>query len=104
MLENFGAVVDGCWRRQAVRDGSRGWRRRETGKIMTARIVSREQAVLVARCMLARVGVLAGLAGQFRAATYLVDQAAPGAADTKPGTEEKRCKTVAFVAMPRPLR
>ena len=54
--------------------------------------------------MLARVGVLAGLAGQFRAATYLVDQAAPGAADTKPGTEEKRCKTVAFVAMPRPLR
>jgi hypothetical protein len=32
--------------------------------------------------------------GQVRAATYVVDQAAPGAADTNPGTEEKPFKTV----------
>jgi hypothetical protein len=40
------------------------------------------------------VGVLAGLAGHVRAATYVVDQAAPGTADTNPGTEEKPFKTV----------
>jgi hypothetical protein len=44
------------------------------------------------------VGVLAGLAGQVRAATYVVDQAAPGAADTNPGTEEKPFKTVQHAA------
>jgi Protein of unknown function (DUF1565) len=54
--------------------------------------------VLVARCMLACVGVLAGLAGQLRASTYVVDQAAPGAADTNPGTEEKPFKTVQHAA------
>jgi hypothetical protein len=43
---------------------------------------------------LACVGVLAGLAGHVRAATYVVDQAAPGTADTNPGTEEKPFKTV----------
>ena len=31
---------------------------------------------------------------QGRAATYVVDQAAPGAADTNPGTEDKPFKTV----------
>ena len=50
--------------------------------------------VLVARCMLACVGVLASLAGHVRAATYVVDQAVPGTADTNPGTEEKPFKTV----------
>ena len=48
--------------------------------------------------MLACVGVLAGLAGQVRAATYVVDQAAPGAADTNPGTEEKPFKTIQHAA------
>jgi hypothetical protein len=38
--------------------------------------------------------MLAGLTGQVVAATYVVDQAAPGAADTNPGTEEKPFKTV----------
>ena len=32
--------------------------------------------------------------GYVRTATYMVDQAAPGAADTNPGTEEKPFKTV----------
>ena len=36
--------------------------------------------------------------GQARAATYVVDQAAPGAADTNPGTEEKPFKTVQHAA------
>jgi hypothetical protein len=48
--------------------------------------------------MLACVGVLAGLAGQVVAATYVVDQAASGAADTNPGTEEKPFKTVQHAA------
>jgi hypothetical protein len=48
--------------------------------------------------MLACVGVLAGLTGQAVAATYVVDQAAPGAADTNPGTEEKPFKTVQHAA------
>jgi hypothetical protein len=43
---------------------------------------------------LACLGVLAGMAGPARAATLVVDQAAPGAADTNPGTEEKPFKTV----------
>jgi preprotein translocase subunit YajC len=34
------------------------------------------------------------MAGHVRAATYVVDQAAPGAADTNPGTEEKPFKSV----------
>jgi hypothetical protein len=48
--------------------------------------------------MLVCVGVLAGMAGHVRAATYVVDQAAPGAADTNPGTEEKPFKTVQHAA------
>jgi hypothetical protein len=58
----------------------------------------REHVVLVARCMWACVGVWAGLAGQVRAATYVVDQAAPGAADTNPGAEEKPFKTIQHAA------
>jgi hypothetical protein len=50
--------------------------------------------VRVARCLLVCAGVLAGMAGQVRAATYVVDQAASGAADTNPGTEERPFKTV----------
>ena len=65
---------------------------------MRTRIVPRAHVVLVARCILTCVGVLAGLAGQVRAATYVVDQAAPGAADTNPGTEEKPFKTVQHAA------
>jgi hypothetical protein len=53
-----------------------------------------EHTVLVARCMLACVGMLAGPVRQVWAATYVVDQAAPGAADTNMGTEEKPFKTV----------
>ena len=41
--------------------------------------------------MLTCLGVLAGTTGQARAATCAVDQAAPGAADTNPGTEAKAC-------------
>jgi hypothetical protein len=44
--------------------------------------------------MLTCVVVLAGTAGPVCAATYVVDQAAPGAADTNPGTEDKPFKTV----------
>ena len=57
-------------------------------------MVMREHVVLAARSMLACVAVLAGMAGQMRAATYVVDQATPGAADTNLGTEEKPFKTV----------
>jgi hypothetical protein len=48
--------------------------------------------------MLACVCVLAGMAGQVRAATYVVDPAAPGAADTNPGTEQMPFKTVQHAA------
>ncbi len=37
-------------------------------------------------------------AGRARAASYVVDQAAPGAADTNPGTEEKPFKTLQHAA------
>lgn len=43
-------------------------------------------------------GVLAGMAGPVRAATWMVDQAAAGAADTNPGTEDKPFKTVQHAA------
>src|ERR1017187_10786950 len=36
--------------------------------------------------------------GQARAATYVVDQAAPGAADTNAGTEERPFKTIGHAA------
>jgi hypothetical protein len=48
--------------------------------------------------MLTCVVVLAGMSGQVLAATYVVDQAAPGAADTNPGTEDKPFKTVQHAA------
>jgi len=54
--------------------------------------------VRVARCVLACVGLLAGMAGPVRAATHVVDQTAPRAADTNPGTEEKPFKTVQHAA------
>ena len=44
------------------------------------------------------MSLLAGLAGQVQAATYVVDRAAPGAADTNAGTEEKPFKTVQHAA------
>jgi hypothetical protein len=48
--------------------------------------------------MLTCAGVSAGMAGQVLAATYVVDQAAPGAADTNPGTEDQPFKTVQHAA------
>ena len=54
----------------------------------------REHVVLVARCMVVCTGVWAGMTGQVRAAAYVVDPAAPGAADTDPGTEAKPVQTV----------
>jgi hypothetical protein len=44
------------------------------------------------------MSLLAGLAGQVQAATYVVDRAAPGAADTNAGIEEKPFKTVQHAA------
>ena len=57
-------------------------------------MVSHEQTVIVARCILACVCVLASMVGQVRAVAYVVDRAAPGAADTNPGTEQMPFKTV----------
>jgi len=61
--------------------------------------------MLVAKLSVMVVGVIpvcmvwaVGAPGQARAATYVVDQAAPGAADTNPGTEEKPWKTVQHAA------
>jgi hypothetical protein len=61
-------------------------------------MVTRKHVVLIARCLLACAGVLAGMAGRLGAATYVVDQAAPGTADTNPGTEEKPFRTVQHAA------
>jgi hypothetical protein len=47
----------------------------------------RRPEVLAAHCLWVCVGVLVGMAGQVQAVTYVVDNAAPGAADTNPGTE-----------------
>lgn len=54
------------------------------------------QRSLPAAASLIPVIVLCGAmaAGQVRAATYVVDQAAPDAADTNPGTEEKPFRTI----------
>jgi hypothetical protein len=62
--------------------------------------VQRGGRKMLRRCMLVLmcVGVLAGMAGNTWAATYVVDQAAPGATDTNPGTEEKPFKTVQHAA------
>jgi len=56
--------------------------------------------MLLQRMLLVRtcVGVLAVMAGSVRAATYVVDQAVPGAADTNPGTGEMPFKTVQHAA------
>jgi len=58
-------------------------------------MIPREHVVLLARYMLVGLGVLAG---QVVAAPYVVDQAASGADDTNPGTEEKPFKTVQHAA------
>ncbi len=65
---------------------------------MKTKTVPRKRMVLIARCLLACVGMLNGMAGQVRAATYVVDKAAPGAADTNLGTEDKPFKTVQHAA------
>jgi hypothetical protein len=61
--------------------------------------------MVVAKRMVVAVGVAlvcvalsVGAAGPAPAATYVVDQAAPGAADTNAGTEEKPFKTVQHAA------
>jgi pectin methylesterase-like acyl-CoA thioesterase len=72
--------------------------KKHTTRIRRARMATREHLVLVTCCMLTGVGVLAGMAGQVRASMYVVDQAAPGAADTNPGTEDKPFKTVQHAA------
>src|SRR5271165_3840734 len=64
------------------------------GDIRRTRVVLRIHAALVAGCMALCCAVLAGTVGQARAAIYVVDPAAFGAADTNPGTEQKPFKTV----------
>ncbi|MCF7974118.1 MAG: DUF1565 domain-containing protein [Phycisphaerae bacterium] len=61
-------------------------------------MVPRESVDLSARSMLACLGMLACMAGQVTAALYVVDQAAPGAADTNPGTEQRPFMTVQHAA------
>ncbi len=57
-----------------------------------------KQVVLVASCVVLCFSGLAGTLRQGRAAVYVVDSAAPGAADANPGTEEKPFKTVQHAA------
>lgn len=64
----------------------------------TARRVPRRFVLWFARWLLACAGVLAVTAVPVRAATYVVDQAAPAAADTNPGTEERPFRTVQHAA------
>ena len=54
----------------------------------------RKYLILVASCTGLCWAGLAGTAGQARAAVYVVDSAAPAAADTNPGSEEKPLRTV----------
>src|SRR5580658_10199102 len=61
---------------------------------MKTRMIPRQRVVTVVLGILSCAGVFAGTAGDVSAATYLVDQAAPGAADTNAGTEEKPFKTI----------
>ena len=56
------------------------------------------QVLFVVSCMALCWAGLAGTVEQARAAVYVVDQAAPGAADTNTGTEEKPFKTVQHAA------
>ncbi|SPE51108.1 exported hypothetical protein [Verrucomicrobia bacterium] len=65
---------------------------------MRTRIIAPERLVSVTRWMLVCLGALAALSRQVVAGTYVVDQAAPGAADTNPGTEEKPLKTLQHAA------
>jgi hypothetical protein len=58
----------------------------------------REHVVSVASCIWVCWVALAGTAGQARAVVYVVDQAAPGAADTNTGLEDKPFKTVQHAA------
>ena len=58
--------------------------------------VARLLALVCGVCVM--YGAFAGGAEAARAATYVVDQAAPGAADTNPGTEEKPWKTIQHAA------
>jgi hypothetical protein len=57
-------------------------------------MVAREPAVLARGCLFVFGVVLTVSFANARAATYVVDQSAHGAADTNPGTEEKPFKTV----------
>ena len=57
-------------------------------------MIPREHVFSAARCLLTCVGVWVAPVGQTQAATYVVDPAAPGAADTNPGTEAKPFQTV----------
>ncbi len=58
----------------------------------------RKYVVLVASCLGLCWAGLAGAVGQARADVYVVDAAAPGAADTNPGSEEKPFATVQHAA------
>ncbi len=61
-------------------------------------MVPSEPANLLACYALACVSVLGIMAEHVRAATYVVDQVAPGAADANPGTEEKPFLTMQHAA------
>lgn len=61
-------------------------------------MVSHEQVVIVARRILACVCLLPVMVVQVRAVAYVVDQDAPGAADTNPGNEQMPFKTVQHAA------
>ncbi|MHB1036144.1 MAG: DUF1565 domain-containing protein [Pirellulales bacterium] len=54
----------------------------------------RKHVVFIASCIGLCWAALAGTVGQARAAVYVVDSAAPGAADANSGSEEKPFKTV----------
>jgi len=69
-----------------------------TSEMRRTRTVPREHLALLARRVLVCAAVLAGMAAPVWGATYVVDQASPGAADTNPGTEEKPFKTVQHAA------
>jgi hypothetical protein len=58
----------------------------------------RRHVVSVASCVWVCWVALAGTAGPARAVVYVVDQAAPGAADTNSGLEDKPFKTVQHAA------
>jgi len=61
-------------------------------------MATREYRRLVACCVLTCMWVFATMAGLAEAATHVVDQAAPGAADTNRGTEQMPFRTVQHAA------